>query len=321
MRLLLLTISIMLLLSPFVQGQEPLCGDANSDGANNLGDAVYIFQYLFDGGPPTPLPDPDFANWDNKELLTVRDVNECIDYCFSTHWQPDCDLIGPPIVPEIDSNIVLLYSDRVPPGETMAEIAMTLYFDGRPYGLELPLNIRVDGQIPIIDSVSYLPQHQSQGSDFPGYMIYPENGDIAIGYNVLMGSIEPIDQICTIYLTVPESTEERPIMVEWTRLTPIQSTVADSNCIYPMVVRSYLQTFEPILTPTCCINAGDANDDGQTNIGDAVYIIDWIFKGGPDMPCMSQGDANYDGSANAGDAIYLINYAFKGGPPPLCSDY
>ncbi|MCK5128016.1 MAG: dockerin type I repeat-containing protein, partial [candidate division Zixibacteria bacterium] len=169
------------------------------------------------------------------------------------------------------------------------------------------------------DSVSYLPQHPGQGGGgFPMYMIYPESGDIAIGYNVLFRSIAPIEQICTIYLTVPESTEERPISVEWTRLTPIQSTVADSNCIYPMVISGYYTTYEPILTPTCCINAGDANDDGQTNIGDAVYTIDYAFKGGPGPNCMSQADANYDGASNVGDAIYLIEYAFKGGPPPLC---
>ncbi|MCK5128015.1 MAG: dockerin type I repeat-containing protein [candidate division Zixibacteria bacterium] len=330
MRLLLLTISIMLLLSPFVQGQEPVCGDANYDGALTIGDAVFIFNYLFNGGPPTAQPDPNFANWDEGELLTVNDVYLCINYMWEGYQKTGVPLLylsgigpncspGPPIVPSIDSNVVLLYSDRIPPGETQAEIAMTLYFGNYPEGFELPLNIRVDGQIPLIDSVSYFPQQQNQGgSSFPRYMIYPVSGEIAIGYNVIMEYFAPIDQICTIYLTVPESTEERPITVEWTRLTPIQSTVADSNCIYPMVIR-YDQAFEPILTPTCCINAGDANDDGQVNLGDAVFLVAYCFKGGISPPCFSQGDTNVDGRVNIGDAIYMINYIFRDGPAPLCS--
>jgi hypothetical protein len=28
------------------------------------------------------------------------------------------------------------------------------------------------------------------------------------------------------------------------------------------------------------------------------------------------GDANGDGTVNVADAVYLINYIFKGGPPP-----
>ena len=67
--------------------------------------------------------------------------------------------------------------------------------------------------------------------------------------------------------------------------------------------------------PTCV--CGDANGDGSVNVGDAVYIINYVFKGGPapvPLPCC--GDANNDGSVNVGDAVYLINYVFKGGPAP-----
>ncbi|MCK5125999.1 MAG: dockerin type I repeat-containing protein [candidate division Zixibacteria bacterium] len=70
---------------------------------------------------------------------------------------------------------------------------------------------------------------------------------------------------------------------------------------------------------TCCVEpGGDANGDGPTNVGDAVYLINYAFKGGPPPDCMSEGDANTDGSVNVGDAVYIINYAFKGGDTPLC---
>lgn len=63
---------------------------------------------------------------------------------------------------------------------------------------------------------------------------------------------------------------------------------------------------------------GDANGDFQANVGDAVYLINYVFKGGPAPLLLLAGDANCDGMPNVGDAVYMINYVFKGGPPPQC---
>jgi hypothetical protein len=72
--------------------------------------------------------------------------------------------------------------------------------------------------------------------------------------------------------------------------------------------------------PPCDCIPGDANNDEQINVGDAVYIIAYVFKGGPPpVPyAICSGDANCDCQCNVGDAVYLINYVFKGGPAP-CS--
>jgi outer membrane protein assembly factor BamB len=62
---------------------------------------------------------------------------------------------------------------------------------------------------------------------------------------------------------------------------------------------------------------GDANSDGDVNVGDAVFLIAYIFNGGPAPDPECAGDANGDGSVNVGDAVYLIAYVFNGGPPPV----
>jgi hypothetical protein len=69
--------------------------------------------------------------------------------------------------------------------------------------------------------------------------------------------------------------------------------------------------------PCDCL-PGDANGDGSINVGDAVYLISFVFKGGPaPVPYATcSGDANCDCAANVGDAVYIIAYVFKGGPPP-----
>jgi hypothetical protein len=63
---------------------------------------------------------------------------------------------------------------------------------------------------------------------------------------------------------------------------------------------------------------GDANGDGTVNIGDAVFLINHIFKGGPGPDPEDAGDANCDGSLNIADAVHLVEYIFRGGPPPGC---
>jgi len=61
---------------------------------------------------------------------------------------------------------------------------------------------------------------------------------------------------------------------------------------------------------------GDANGDGKVSVSDVVYLINYLFKGGPAPNPLWVGDANCDGKITVSDVIYLINYLFKGGPPP-----
>ncbi|MCK5125726.1 MAG: trypsin-like peptidase domain-containing protein [candidate division Zixibacteria bacterium] len=64
---------------------------------------------------------------------------------------------------------------------------------------------------------------------------------------------------------------------------------------------------------------GDANGDETVNVADAVYIINFAFKGGPAPDPMEKGDPNCDAVSNIGDAVYIINYVFKGGPAPCAN--
>jgi photosystem II stability/assembly factor-like uncharacterized protein len=61
---------------------------------------------------------------------------------------------------------------------------------------------------------------------------------------------------------------------------------------------------------------GDANGDALMDLGDVVYLLNFLFKGGLAPDPLQAGDANSDGTVEPGDAIYLLNYLFKGGPPP-----
>lgn len=64
--------------------------------------------------------------------------------------------------------------------------------------------------------------------------------------------------------------------------------------------------------------AGDANGDWIIDIADVMYLINYLYKGGPPPNPLEAGDANCDGFIDSGDVIYLINYLFVGGPIPDC---
>lgn len=63
---------------------------------------------------------------------------------------------------------------------------------------------------------------------------------------------------------------------------------------------------------------GDAGGDGAVNVGDAVIIINYIFRAGPAPDPPGAGDANCDHAVNISDVVYLIDYIFSGGPEPCC---
>lgn len=63
---------------------------------------------------------------------------------------------------------------------------------------------------------------------------------------------------------------------------------------------------------------GDANRDETINVGDAVFLINYIFKNGPPPYPVDAGDADCDHAVNVADAVYLINFIFKDGNKPCC---
>jgi hypothetical protein len=74
----------------------------------------------------------------------------------------------------------------------------------------------------------------------------------------------------------------------------------------------------------CDAFPGDANASGGVDIDDVVYLIAYIFSGGPaPVPyAIASGDPNCSCSVDIDDVVFLIAYIFSGGPDPcLCLDW
>src|SRR5262249_6174650 len=61
---------------------------------------------------------------------------------------------------------------------------------------------------------------------------------------------------------------------------------------------------------------GDPNQDGKHSVTDPVFLLRFLFQGGPAPPCAESADAQNDGKLDLADAIWLLKYIFLSGPPP-----
>jgi PKD repeat protein len=61
---------------------------------------------------------------------------------------------------------------------------------------------------------------------------------------------------------------------------------------------------------------GDADGSERINVSDAVFIVNYIFVGGPEPDPYDSADVTCDGRINISDVVYLINYIFVGGTDP-----
>jgi hypothetical protein len=64
---------------------------------------------------------------------------------------------------------------------------------------------------------------------------------------------------------------------------------------------------------------GDSDGNDLVNVSDAVFLISYIFGGGPAPDPLAAGDPDCNQLVNVSDAVYLISYIFGGGPEPCAS--
>jgi hypothetical protein len=65
---------------------------------------------------------------------------------------------------------------------------------------------------------------------------------------------------------------------------------------------------------------GDADGSGEVDIDDVVYLINFIFAGGPQPSPYESGDADCSESIDIDDVVYILGYAFLGGSEPCDPD-
>lgn len=62
----------------------------------------------------------------------------------------------------------------------------------------------------------------------------------------------------------------------------------------------------------------DLTDDGEVDLSDLIYFVNYLFQGGPGPTYPEAADVNCDDAVDLSDLIFLVNYLFSGGPTPSC---
>jgi len=160
----------------------------------------------------------------------------------------------------------------------------------------------------------------------PFSLLLPEDKDTVIGPVFLdwedASDPNPSDWVTyTLYVSpsdqfIPEST----LVIDSLTLSQSNLSLEKDSMVYWWKVRAQ-DRWEEIrwsneIWSFDLENYGDANGDGQINIGDVVFLINYLFIGGQAPQPLSAGDPNGDCVVDIADVVYLINYLFAGGPTP-----
>jgi len=78
------------------------------------------------------------------------------------------------------------------------------------------------------------------------------------------------------------------------------------------IYQGFLQSF--LLSESC--QPGDADGDGEVDVDDVIFLLNYIFSDGPEPVDFCCADANGDGAIDIDDVVYIIHYSFAGGPEP-----
>jgi len=109
------------------------------------------------------------------------------------------------------------------------------------------------------------------------------------------------------------------------RITSDTGTVTVDSTFFPPNDRLTFVTSEPkgytpifvkAVIPITAYKPGDTDHNMNVNVSDVIYLINYLFKNGPDPYPLVAADVDASCDIRVADAIYLINYLFKGGPAP-----
>jgi hypothetical protein len=253
-------------------------GDVDHDGDVDIYDPLYLINYLFAGGPAPIVPID--ADVDGSPGINLGDLLQLNGYLFF-----ECDLIEYTGVSVEVGSQIRISSTLIPPDTilgTTATIPVKIIENVGPYltGLVIPLSYASDsGQVEVtLDYVDF-----SEGivplDWYTGSKIDNLNKIVAFyAYADPLG-VTPIDSgtvgtIAQLHFT-RTSVDPLPLVMSTTQVPPSHSLI---------LIKDYCANGTPpserIFTPKLSLaRKGDCNGDGEVDVGDVMYLINYLFLG------------------------------------------
>ena len=151
---------------------------------------------------------------------------------------------------------------------------------------------------PILDSCVY-----KTGTSFAAPLV---SGEVAL----IKG------QYKKLYPSGPITNKQLMDIIRWSAEDSMYYPVSDTTWDDSLYGYGRINVFRGMLA----VSRGEVNNDHIITVGDVIYLVNYLFKGGPPpIPVMGIGDVNCNGNVTVSDIVYLVSYLDKGGPkPPLC---
>jgi hypothetical protein len=287
------------------------CGDANNDGIVDISDIVFLVSYLSGHGvPPGPCGGNPIGlgNADGCGIVTISDVYTIWRKVFCVGPDPSgCENMAPCSTIVRDTVKVGTPPYSIYPGGD--SVAIPIYITANSLGA-YSLGFACSSDSIMLSSVDWSGSEVSLAKGSRGVL---QRGSQILIFDFL--SCHSQNQyrdalLCKLNARIVQGDSTQPILLDSAFVPPGGEWLfvgVDGQHYRPNFVPNH---YEP----------GDANGDGGIDVFDAVYLINYIFSGGP-APTpyeICSGDANCDCGVDISDAVYLICYIFLGCPAP-CS--
>jgi Dockerin type I domain len=251
-------------------------GDCNGNGFVTIDDEIMLINWLFMAGPQPAMPDCDC---DGFPGLNYGDALQLLGSIFQGQPlfpYPGFDVPVPSLakfyyntqIPENANNFTVNIYVDIPPGFDISSLILPFSFAQQPGTMQAPVTCNAISFAGTVGNPIFL---SSSIDNANNYFVILGNGVMAPGPTLAGGTA---GLLCSVDFSSGAGTSN-----------PITMTATDR--IWPML---FIQDYYPNV------------------IGQRVYL--------PEAIRAPYGDVNTDGTVNVSDAVYIINYVFVGGPPP-----
>lgn len=310
------------------EAQTFIRGDANGNGQVDIADSIFILTYVTNGPNIPAILDSADVN-DNGEveltdavfhLLAIFTGSVTIPAPFPT---PGTDTT-PSSFPISTTGLVEFRVgdvDGCPGGQTIVPLFVTNQLTIEALNFRLvhnpaeltfadananPLSVVLGDNPDFFDAVIPFPGVVQISTLFSFLSPSGEGVPPAIDQR-LVDVVYAVDAAVAPSQVVPISLEDDPTAV------PPQYNLASINGQVELAVLT-----NGSITADCNLvefRRGDANEDGAISISDAVFIVQYLFLGGPQSQCPRTNDTTGDSFVDIGDAVTLLTRLFDNGPP------
>lgn len=268
--------------SIFATQAAAIPGDIDGNGSLQMGlDLMYLVQYLYGGGPAPP--NPIDADIDGSPGINIGDLLQLIGYYFSS-----CNFIPYTGASVRVGSEIRFSSDliSVADGSTLDTTRINIIANGGPdlMGMVIPLsfaNQPSEVEVDLLD-VSFTGTIIPPDWDM-SYVIDNTNKTVLLRPYADNTTDTPLPDGTTglvATLRFSEVVDGDPLAMTTTEIPPSHSfSLISAYCANGTSPSERI--FSPMLS--LALN-GDVNCDGIVNIGDVVYTVNYLYKGGP-PPC------------------------------------